>query len=52
MDFEIKGVECLGACGYAPMMQLGDFLQRASYKRKIDQLIIDCKDGKVILQDS
>jgi NADH-quinone oxidoreductase subunit E len=22
--FEIK-VECLGACGYAPMMQLGDF---------------------------
>jgi NADH-quinone oxidoreductase subunit E len=33
------------------MMQLGDFT-RASYTRKIDQLIIDCKDGKVILQDS
>jgi hypothetical protein len=26
-------------------------LQRASYTRKIDQLIIDCKDGKIILQD-
>jgi NADH-quinone oxidoreductase subunit E len=24
MDFEVKGVECLGACGYT-MMQLGDF---------------------------
>jgi hypothetical protein len=35
----------LGACGYAPMMQLGDFT-KTSYTRKIDQLIIDCKDGK------
>jgi NADH-quinone oxidoreductase subunit E len=25
--FEVRGVECLGACGYAPMMQLGDFYQ-------------------------
>jgi NADH:ubiquinone oxidoreductase subunit E len=24
MDFEIKG-RMFGACGYAPMMQLGDF---------------------------
>jgi NADH-quinone oxidoreductase subunit E len=32
MDFEIKGVECLGACGYAPMMQLGDF-----YKEHLTQ---------------
>jgi NADH-quinone oxidoreductase subunit E len=45
-----KGVECLGACGYAPMMQLGDFTKHLT--RKIDQLIIDCKDGKIILQDS
>jgi hypothetical protein len=27
-------------------------LQRTSYTRKIDQLIIDCKDGKIILQDN
>jgi NADH-quinone oxidoreductase subunit E len=43
--FEIKGVECLG-CGYAPMMQLGDFTKSILHTRKIDQLIIDCKDGK------
>jgi NADH-quinone oxidoreductase subunit E len=51
MDFEIKGVECLGACGYAPMMQLVIFTKNILHK-KIDQLIIDCKDGKIILQDS
>ena len=23
--FSVKGTECLGACGYAPMLQLGDY---------------------------
>ena len=32
--FTLKTVECLGACGYAPMMQLGKKLQRTSDKRK------------------
>ncbi len=32
--FEVRGVECLGACGYAPMLQIGRFLQRKSYERK------------------
>jgi NADH:ubiquinone oxidoreductase subunit E len=32
MDFEIK-VECLGACGYAPMMQLGDFTKAHLHKK-------------------
>ncbi len=32
--FTLKTVECLGACGYAPMMQLGKVLQRTSYQRK------------------
>ena len=49
--FEIRGVECLGACGYAPMMQLGDFFQEHLTKEKIDQLITDCKDGKITLYD-
>ena len=49
--FEIRGVECLGACGYAPMMQLGDFFQEHLTKEKIDQLITDCKDGKITLHD-
>jgi NADH-quinone oxidoreductase subunit E len=50
-QFEIRGVECLGACGYAPMMQLGDFYQEHLTKEKIDQLIEDCKEGKITLHD-
>jgi NADH:ubiquinone oxidoreductase subunit E len=34
MDFEIKGVECLGACGYAPMMQLVIFTKNILHKKK------------------
>ena len=47
--FEVKAVECLGACGYAPMLQLGDFYKENLTKEKIDQLIEDCKNGKVSL---
>ena len=50
-QFEVRGVECLGACGYAPMMQLGDFYQEHLTKEKIDQLISDCKEGKITLHD-
>jgi NADH-quinone oxidoreductase subunit E len=46
MDFEIKGVECLGACGYAPMMQLGDFYKEHLTQEKNRSINIDCKDGK------
>lgn len=49
--FSIAGVQCLGACGYAPMMQLGDFYKEHLTKEKIDQIIEDCKAGKVILHD-
>jgi NADH-quinone oxidoreductase subunit E len=51
MMFEVRGVECLGACGYAPMMQLGDFYQEHLTKEKIDQLVSDCKEGKITLHD-
>ena len=47
--FEVRGVECLGACGYAPMLQLGDFYKENLTKEKIDELIEDCKNGKVSL---
>ena len=47
--FEVRGVECLGACGYAPMMQLGDEYKEHLTKEKIDQLIDDCKAGKINL---
>lgn len=48
-NFTVVGVECLGACGYAPMMQLGDFYKEHLTKEKIDQLIDDCKDNKISL---
>jgi NADH-quinone oxidoreductase subunit E len=47
--FEVRGVECLGACGYAPMMQLGDTFREHLTKEKIDAIIDDCKNGKVNL---
>ena len=50
-QFEVRGVECLGACGYAPMMQLGDFYKEKLTVEKIDQLIADCRDDKIILHD-
>jgi NADH-quinone oxidoreductase subunit E len=47
--FSVKGVECLGACGYAPMLQLGDFYHEFLTPEKVDALIEDCKAGKVEL---
>lgn len=47
--FSVVGVECLGACGYAPMLQLGDFYHEHLTQDKIDALIEDCKAGKVDL---
>jgi NADH-quinone oxidoreductase subunit E len=49
--FEVRGVECLGACGYAPMMQLGDFYKEHLNETKIDQLIDDCKNNTILLHD-
>jgi NADH-quinone oxidoreductase subunit E len=45
--FTIKEVECLGACGYAPMMQVGEFFHEHLTEEKIDQFIEDCRAGKI-----
>ena len=37
--FTLKTVECLGACGYAPMMQLGKFYKENLTKEKVDTLL-------------
>lgn len=37
--FTLKTVECLGACGYAPMMQQGKFYKEHLTKEKIDEII-------------
>mgnify|MGYP001167315393 FL=1 len=47
--FRISTVECLGACGFGPMLQLGDNYHEHLTKEKIDKLIEDCKEGKVSL---
>lgn len=41
--FTLKTVECLGACGYAPMMQFGKFYIEHLTKEKIDKLIDECR---------
>jgi NADH-quinone oxidoreductase subunit E len=45
--FTIKQVECLGACGYAPMMQVGEFYHEHLTEAKMDQFIEDCRAGKI-----
>src|SRR6195952_3884636 len=40
--FTLKTVECLGACGYAPMMQLGKFFREHLTKEKVDGIIGEC----------
>ncbi|HEY4149324.1 MAG TPA: NAD(P)H-dependent oxidoreductase subunit E [Chitinophagaceae bacterium] len=41
--FSLKTVECLGACGYAPMMQLGKTFREHLTKEKIDGIIAECR---------
>ncbi len=40
--FTLKTVECLGACGYAPMMQLGKIFREHLTPQKVDQIIEEC----------
>lgn len=44
--FTLKTVECLGACGYAPMMQLGDHYREHLTPEKIDAIIEECRTRK------
>ena len=41
--FTLKTVECLGACGYAPMMQLGKIYKEHLTKDKVDAIIAECR---------
>ena len=41
--FTLKTVECLGACGYAPMMQMGKTYREHLTKEKIDAIIDECR---------
>lgn len=43
--FTLKTVECLGACGYAPMMQLGKNYREHLTKEKVDAIIEECRSN-------
>lgn len=45
--FTLKTVECLGACGYAPMMQLGQNYREHLTKEKVDSIIEECRNAAV-----
>ncbi len=45
--FTLKTVECLGACGYAPMMQLGQNYREHLTKEKVDAIIEECTNAAV-----
>jgi NADH-quinone oxidoreductase subunit E len=42
--FTLKTVECLGACGYAPMMQMGKNYMEHLTKEKVDAIINECRN--------
>lgn len=46
--FTLKAVECLGACGYAPMMQIGPDYREHLTKEKVDQMIEKAKQGAAV----
>ena len=41
--FTLKTVECLAACGYAPMMQMGNNYREHLTKEKVDAIIEECR---------
>jgi len=43
--FTLKTVECLGACGYAPMMQLGKHYREHLTPEKVDAIIEECRNN-------
>lgn len=43
--FTLKTAECLGACGYAPMMQLGKHFREQLTPEKVDRIIEECRNN-------
>ena len=46
--FTLKTVECLGACGYAPMMQMGKYFKEHLTKEKIDSIVEECRKNAAL----
>jgi NADH-quinone oxidoreductase subunit E len=47
--FTLKPAECLGACGYAPMMQLGKFFHENLTIEKVYEILDLCREGHIAL---
>lgn len=45
--FTLKTVECLGACGYGPMLQCGEEYHEYLTPEKVDELIEACRRGEI-----
>ncbi|HRO75382.1 MAG TPA: NAD(P)H-dependent oxidoreductase subunit E [Crocinitomicaceae bacterium] len=45
--FTIKYAQCLGACGYGPMLQCGKYYHENLTPEKVDELIDACRRGEV-----
>jgi len=45
--FTLKTTECLGACGYGPMLQCGEQYHENLNTQKIDELIESCRKGEI-----
>ncbi len=46
--FTLKPTECLGACGYAPMMQLGKTYREYLTKERVDEIIEECRRNAAV----
>lgn len=46
--FTLKPAECLGACGYAPMMQLGKFYKEHLTIEKVDALLDELRAAATV----
>ena len=45
--FTLKTVECLGACGYAPMFQIGETFYEHLTEEKVDMILENLKQEKL-----
>ena len=46
--FTLKTVECLAACGYAPMMQLGKNYREHLTRENVDAIIEECRKNAAV----
>ena len=51
-QFQIEGVECLGACGHGPCLQLGKHLYENLTPAKVDDLLESLRSGVVPRADT